>query len=87
MMRWTAIHEMGHACSLPGHYDKHDPAATEIPIGNKTCPMHYSEHAEDLQYIILQVLFKPDAPMLMAYGQFCKDDDFDCWGHLNIKDN
>jgi len=86
-MRWTAIHEMGHACSLPGITTSTDPAATEIPIGNKDLPDALLGARGDLQYIILQVLFKPDAPMLMAYGQFCKDDDFDCWGHLNIKDN
>lgn len=82
-MRQTAIHEMGHACSLPGHCEKGD----EPPVGNKTCPMRYSDRAQDLQYAVLQILLKPEAPMPMAYGQFCRDADFNCWGHLNVKDN
>jgi hypothetical protein len=86
-MRWTAIHEMGHACSLLGHYEKGDATAKEISVGNKTCPMCYSEHAQDLQYAVLQVLLKPEAAMPMSYGQFCRDADFNCWGHLNVKDN
>jgi len=86
-MRWTAIHEMGHACSLLGHYEKGDPEFTEVPIGNSTCPMRYSDRAQDLQYAVLQILLKPDAAMPMTYGQFCRDADFNCWGHLNVKDN
>jgi hypothetical protein len=86
-LRWTAIHEMGHACGLMGHVAKGDPDAKEIPSGNKSCPMRYSDNAQDLQYAVLQVLLKPDAAMPMAYGQFCRDADFNCWGHLNVKDN
>jgi hypothetical protein len=78
---------MGHACGLIGHVAPGDPAAQEIPTGNKSCPMRYSDHAQDLQYVILQVLLKPDAALPMAYGQFCKDADFNCWAHLNVKDN
>lgn len=48
--------------------------------------MRYSDHTDDLQYFILQILMKPDAPLPAASGQFCRDD-FNCWGHLNVKDN
>jgi hypothetical protein len=88
-MRQTAIHEMGHACGLAGHVKQKGNAqsAEGFGLGNKSCPMYYAEHTEDLRYVILQVLMKPDAPLPMSYGQFCKDSDFNCWGHLNVKDN
>jgi len=86
-MRHTVIHEMGHCCGLMGHYRKGDPSMKEEPIGDKNCPMCYSEYSDGLEYIILQVLMKPDAAMPMAYDRFCSDGDFDCWGHLNVKDN
>ena len=86
-MRQIVVHEMGHCCGLMGHYRKDDPAKREASIGNKTCPMHYSDYTDGLQYIVLQVLMSPGAAMPAGRGQFCKDDDFDCWGHLNVKDN
>lgn len=87
VVRHTVIHEMGHCCELMGHYQPGDPAQREIPIGSKTCPMRYSDHADDLRFFILQVLLKPDAPLPMTSDQFCKDSDYNCWGHLNVKDN
>ncbi|MHB8995318.1 MAG: hypothetical protein ACYC63_08740 [Armatimonadota bacterium] len=85
--RQTAIHEMGHCCGLMGHYDKNDPGQREMPVGNKNCPMRYSDHVDDLRFFVLQVLMKPDAPLPMTIDQFCRDADFNCWGHLNVKDN
>jgi hypothetical protein len=88
-MRQTAIHEMGHACGLPGHVkDQGNPHSGEgTGLGNKSCPMYYSDNADDLRYIIKQVLLAPNAPLPMSYSQFCKGSGFDCWGHLNVKDN
>lgn len=84
--RHTVIHEMGHCCGLMGHYQKDDPAQREVPVGNKNCPMRYSDHVDDLRFFVLQVLLKPDAPLPMTSDQFCKDSDFNCWGHVNVKD-
>lgn len=87
IMRQTAVHEMGHACGLWGHYKAGDPAKQEtFGLGNKSCPMYYSEAAENMRYLILQVLFSPNASTAATFGQFCKDD-LNCWSHLNVKDN
>jgi hypothetical protein len=42
-VRLTAIHEMGHACGLLRHYHKGDPNKREAPVGNRSCPMCYSD--------------------------------------------
>ena len=84
-LRWTALHEMGHACGLPGH-TANPTSVEEIPIGDKTCYMRYSDDSAGMFYIILQTLFKPDALGPMDYSTFCKDT-FNCFGALNVNDS
>lgn len=87
MMRQTAVHELGHACGLWGHFKAGDPARQEtFGLGDKACPMYYGEGSENQRYLILQVLLNPDATASATAGQFCKTD-LNCWRHLNVKDN
>ncbi len=84
-LRWTALHEMGHACGLPGH-TANPTSVTEVQAGDTTCYMRYSEDNAGMFYIILQTLFKPDALSPMDYSTFCKDT-YNCYGALNVNDS
>lgn len=85
-VRTTAIHEVGHACALPGHCQIDENGdEVEAPVGDKTCPMRYSDHAEDLRWIILQTIFKPEAALQGTFSRFCKQDH-NCWSKLSLRD-
>ncbi len=81
-LRATAIHELGHACSLPGHAvgDK------ESNTGNRFCFMCYTNTERDWQFTVLQTLFKSGSLLPAESGIFCKDSDFNCFGRFDIKD-
>jgi len=85
-MRQVAIHEMGHACGLWGHFRAGDPQRNEAEaLGDKSCPMYYSEAGQSMPYLILQTLLSPGATTAATFGAFCKTDQ-NCWSHLNVKD-
>lgn len=87
MLRLTVIHEVGHACALDGHTETaEDGSQQEGSTGSRQCPMRYSDRGDDLRFIVLQAIFKPDAALQGAYSSFCKDDDFNCWGSLSLRD-
>jgi len=83
MLRLTVIHEVGHACGIGGHVEEGSDA--EGSTGNQQCPMRYSDRGDDLRFIVLQAIFKPDATLQGTYSSFCKDDDFNCWGSLSLR--
>lgn len=86
MMRLTTIHELGHACALPGHVGTGDDGGEiETSTGNRQCPMRYTNSQEDLRFLVLQTIFKPNASLQGTYSSFCKDDDFNCWSHLSLR--
>ena len=80
-IRSTAIHEVGHACSIPGHLDEN---GDEAPVGDPSCPMRYSDKADDLRYIVLQTIFKPDATLQSTFSCFCRQGD-NCWSHISLR--
>lgn len=83
----TAIHELGHACGLPGHVDG---SGTEAPTGERSCFTCYATQDENRIYIVLEALFRPDALLPLSSGIFCTPGaagGFDCHGKLNVKDN
>lgn len=81
-LRATAIHELGHACSLPGHTI----GGKEGNTGNKLCFMCYTNTERDWQFTVLQTLFKSGSLLPVESGIFCKDSDFNCFSHFDIKD-
>jgi hypothetical protein len=83
-LRSTTLHEVGHACGLPGHVGL---SGGEGTTGNRMCFMCYTEMEQDWQYIVLQTVFKAGSTLPVFSGIFCKDADFNCWGHLDVKDN
>ncbi len=85
-IRLTAIHEVGHCCGLPGHVipEGEEGAGNEGAIGDPACPMRYGDRQSDLQMIVLQSLFKPDAPLPGQYSAFCKEDH-NCWSWFQLR--
>lgn len=84
MLRLTVIHEVGHACGLGGHVE--EGSDDEGATGNQQCPMRYSDGGDDLRFMVLQAIFSPGATLQGTYSSFCKDDDFNCWSHLSLRD-
>lgn len=74
-----AIHEMGHACGIPGHINKGE----EDEIGDDHCPMKYLDQG-DRRWMILDIL--NDNPLPLAYIRFCTDQDFHCFAELCTRD-
>ncbi|HEX2951693.1 MAG TPA: hypothetical protein VHV83_19330 [Armatimonadota bacterium] len=87
MITICAIHEVGHACGLPGHTVKTaNGGQSESSEGSKLCPMRYPDEASKVDLSVLQILFKIDAPLPLQYDAFCKEKPYNCWGLLNVKD-
>ncbi|MEN6357664.1 MAG: hypothetical protein ABFD83_11345 [Armatimonadota bacterium] len=87
MVTLCAIHEVGHACGLPGHeVTDADGNSSESSEGSRTCPMRYPDEADESNLGILQVLFKSDAALPLQYNSFCKDGQYNCYSKLNVKD-
>ena len=82
MVTLCAIHEMGHACSLPGHLDD---GGKESDKGDPKCPMKYTDRSENRRLLILQVIFALDHPLPLQYDHFCREGS-NCYGALNVKD-
>ena len=80
--RWFVLHELGHACGLPGHVV----GKAETSEGDRRCYMRYSTVEESKQSAVLQTLLQPGASLPVGSDIFCKER-FDCFGHLNVKDN
>jgi len=86
-MRLVAIPRDGHACGLDGHCDDSDKPKEQVDLGQPDLPDGVFEPLGGAAVPVLQVLLQPNAAMPYCKGQFCKDADFNCWGHLNVKDN
>jgi hypothetical protein len=82
-IKWTAIHELGHACGIKGHLSKGEPQK-ETSLGHPQCFMRYTKSQEDAMHFLLQILF-PDAKTNMDFTLFCTDG-YNCMGALNVKD-
>lgn len=82
-LKWTTIHELGHACGIVGHMSPKNPTI-ETSLGHPHCFMRYTKRQEDAMHLLLQVLF-PDAKTLMGFTLFCTDG-YNCMGALNVKD-
>jgi len=72
LTRWTAIHEAGHACGIPGHLVS---PTSEGAIGYRRCYMCYSTSMQDMQYLVLQTFISAGSPMPAFSGVFCKKGD------------
>ncbi|MEN6547169.1 MAG: hypothetical protein ABFE07_14125 [Armatimonadia bacterium] len=81
-LRSTTIHEVGHACGIPGHVNPD--SGEEGSTGDKNCPMRYNATEDDLRFIVLQTIFKPGATLQGTFSRFCKQDD-NCWSHLSLR--
>lgn len=82
-IKWTAIHELGHACGIAGHLSPTDPD-TETSLGETHCFMRYTKDLEATRHLLLQMLFPgPESPM--NYNMFCTKD-YNCMGSINVKD-
>ncbi|MEO0250401.1 MAG: hypothetical protein ABIN58_12940 [candidate division WOR-3 bacterium] len=82
MVTLTAIHEVGHACGLPGHLND---KGEESEQGDPKCPMKYTDRAENRRLMILQVIFALDHSLPLQYDHFCKEG-FKCYAVLKVKD-
>ena len=82
-LKWTAIHELGHACGIKGHLSMGEPQQ-ETSLGHPQCFMRYTKSQEDAMHFLLQILF-PDAKTVMGFTLFCTDG-YNCMGALNVKD-
>ncbi len=81
-MRWLALHELGHACGLPGHVV----GSAESSEGDPRCFMRYTTVEESKDNIVLQTLLQSAATLPVGADVYCRQR-FDCFGHLNVKDN
>ncbi len=82
-MTWVAIHELGHACGIPGHLL--DGGPEEGDGGEPRCFMRYTTTDEDKRNLVLQTLLHPGDSLLVGIDQFCKDG-FNCRGHMDVHD-
>lgn len=78
----ASIHEVGHACGLPGHVNS---KGEEGSTGSTACPMRYMTLANATQLMLLQTLFAPGAPLPGEVSRFCSTE-FNCYRQLNVKD-
>jgi hypothetical protein len=84
----VAIHEVGHACGLPGHLHVDEESGKEVEgsTGEKACTMRYQDQADKSDFSILQSLFKPEASLPGHYGAFCRAGPTPCFPQFNVKD-
>jgi len=82
-LKWTAIHELGHACGITGHLSKEEPTK-ETSLGHPQCFMRYTKTQEDAMHFLLHILF-PDTKTIMGFTLFCTDG-YNCMGEINVKD-
>jgi len=87
MITVDAIHEVGHACSLPGHTKKMDDGTEpEGSWGDVTCYMRYPDQGNKWDISVLQVLFGLNKATDLQFDKFCREKDYNCYSHLNVKD-
>jgi hypothetical protein len=77
MIALCAIHEMGHACGVPGHLNGKGEEDQDVQR-NPECPSQYLNPIGRRKFILFG--------QLGGDGSFCKDAPDNCWSHLNVKD-
>ncbi len=81
-LRWAVLHEVGHACGMPGHLG----GGGETTQGEVSCFMRYIPKDEGRLDLVNQALLPVQAQLPVGVFSFCKEE-FNCFGHLNLKDN
>lgn len=89
----VAVHEVGHACGVPGHRITVSEAGDagvvrrqESGIGDLHCPMRYWAEGFDVEGIILVNYFLDEALPLLQANRFCTTG-FNCYSWLNVNDS
>ena len=83
LRRWSAIHELGHACGIKGHIA----GGGESSEGDASCFMRYVDGDENKHNMLLQVLFRPSDPLPQGVVTFCRASDFNCFKQLDVHDH
>lgn len=77
MVALCTIHEMGHACGVPGHLNGKGEEDQDIQR-DSNCPSQYLDPLGRRRFILFG--------QLGGDGAFCKSAPDNCWSHLNVKD-
>ncbi|HEX2949618.1 MAG TPA: hypothetical protein VHV83_08635 [Armatimonadota bacterium] len=87
MVLIDAVHEMGHACGLAGHtITNANGDQSESSQGAKNCPMRYPDRIDNFNLTILTSIFRLGDGLPLQYDSFCRDGEYRCFSHLNVKD-
>ncbi len=77
MVALCAMHEMGHACGVPGHLNSKGDEDQDVQR-DPNCPSQYLDPIGRRRFILFG--------QLGGEGAFCKSSPDNCWSHLNVKD-
>lgn len=86
----AALHEVAHACGVPGHLASNEKGSMEESSeGDRTCPMRYPYKTDLGPQGVLEVLFRENAGLPLQYLMFCRGDqggNYKCFEQINVKD-
>ena len=77
MVKMCAIHEMGHACGVPGHLNGKGAEDQDVQR-ESTCPSHYLNVVGRRLFILNGTL--------SGEGSFCNNPPDRCWSRVKVKD-
>ncbi len=86
-VRVLAMHEVAHNCNVRGHEVATDGVYDETPVGDPACFMRYPGAAADSHQAYADVAAAyANGNLDFGYSAFCSGGQFDCTGHMNVKD-